>query len=218
MTEKVWLESADPSVMLDRLATRASPRRLRLFATACCLQTWEAFEYECDRDAILVAEQFADQLVGEEVRFSAEQNLAVSHDFLNVDYEFALNATYYLLAKDFSIRDASLCVRTMSDSAPNLKSGSEASQTSLLHEQANNLRDIFGNPFRPVSFDPRWRTSDVVDVARGIYEDKAFERMPILADALMDAGCEDEQIIGHCRGEGPHVRGCWVVDLVLGKE
>jgi len=69
-----------------------------------------------------------------------------------------------------------------------------------------------------LTFDPRWRTSDVVDVARGIYEDKAFERMPILADALMDAGCEDEQIIGHCRGEGPHVRGCWVVDLVLGKE
>jgi len=84
--------------------------------------------------------------------------------------------------------------------------------------QSNFLRDIFGNPFRPVTFDPRWRTSDVVDVARGIYEDKAFERMPILADALMDAGCENEEIIGHCRGDGPHVRGCWVVDLVLGKE
>lgn len=63
---------------------------------------------------------------------------------------------------------------------------------------AKRLIDIAANPFRPVSFDPRWRTSDVVDVARGIYEDKAFERMPILADALMDAGCEDEQIIGHC--------------------
>jgi hypothetical protein len=80
------------------------------------------------------------------------------------------------------------------------------------------IRDIFGNPFRPVTFDPRWRTSDVVGLARAIYDDKAFERMPILADALMDAGCEDEQIIAHCRGDGPHVRGCWVVDLVLGKE
>ncbi|HEX3149646.1 MAG TPA: hypothetical protein VHR66_16340 [Gemmataceae bacterium] len=80
------------------------------------------------------------------------------------------------------------------------------------------LRDIFGNPFRPVAFDPRWRTSDSVGVARGIYEDRAFERMPILADALMDAGCDDEQVLSHCRGEGPHVRGCWVVDLVLGKE
>jgi hypothetical protein len=84
--------------------------------------------------------------------------------------------------------------------------------------QSDLVRDIFGNPFRPVAFDPRWRTSDVVGLAQAIYDDKAFERMPILADALMDAGCEDEQIIGHCRGKGPHVRGCWVVDLVLGKE
>jgi hypothetical protein len=84
--------------------------------------------------------------------------------------------------------------------------------------QADFVRDIFGNPFRPVTFDPRWRTSDVVGLARAIYDDKAFERIPILADALMDAGCEEEQIIGHCRGDGPHVRGCWVVDLVLGKE
>jgi hypothetical protein len=80
------------------------------------------------------------------------------------------------------------------------------------------VRDIFGNPFRPVEFDPRWRTSDVVGLARAIYDDRAFERMPILADALMDAGCEHEEIIGHCRGDGPHVRGCWVVDLILGKE
>ncbi len=79
------------------------------------------------------------------------------------------------------------------------------------------IRDIFGNPFRPVTFDPRWRTSDVVGLAQAIYDDKAFERMPILADALMDAGCEEEQIIAHCRGDGPHVRGCWVVDLVLEK-
>ena len=83
---------------------------------------------------------------------------------------------------------------------------------------AQRIRDIFGNPFCPVAFDPRWRTSDVVGLARAIYEDKAFERMPILADALMDAGCEEEQVISHCRGDGPHVRACWVVDLVLGKE
>jgi hypothetical protein len=84
--------------------------------------------------------------------------------------------------------------------------------------QCKLLRDIFGNPFRPIAFDPRWRTSDVLGLARAIYDDEAFERMPILADALMDAGCEDEQVISHCRGPGPHVRGCWVVDLVLGKE
>lgn len=79
------------------------------------------------------------------------------------------------------------------------------------------LRDIFGNRVRKVPFGPRWRTSDVVGLARAIYEDRAFERMPILADALMDAGCENEEIIGHCRGNGPHVRGCWVVDLIFEK-
>jgi hypothetical protein len=78
--------------------------------------------------------------------------------------------------------------------------------------------DVVGNPFRPVTCDPRWRTSDTVGLAQAIYDDRAFDRLPILADALMDAGCEDEQIISHCRSDGPHVRGCWVVDLVLGKE
>jgi hypothetical protein len=80
------------------------------------------------------------------------------------------------------------------------------------------LHCIFGNPFRTVAFDPRWRTADVLGLARGIYEDRAFDRLPLLADALMDAGCGEDQLLAHCRSEGPHVRGCWVVDLVLGKE
>jgi hypothetical protein len=84
--------------------------------------------------------------------------------------------------------------------------------------QATQVRDIFGNPFRPVAFDPGWRTSDAVALARAIYDERSFDRLPILADALMDAGCEDEQVIEHCRSEGTHVRGCWVVDLVLEKE
>jgi hypothetical protein len=81
-----------------------------------------------------------------------------------------------------------------------------------------HIRDIFGNPFRPVALDPRWLTSTVLDLARTIYEERVFERLSILADALMDAGCDTGEIINHCRGPGPHVRGCWVVDLLLGKE
>ncbi len=79
------------------------------------------------------------------------------------------------------------------------------------------IRDIFGNPFRPVAFDPDWRTSDAVAISRGMYESRDFAAMPILADALQDAGCENADILDHCRGPGPHVRGCWVVDQVLGK-
>jgi hypothetical protein len=81
------------------------------------------------------------------------------------------------------------------------------------------LRDIFGNPFRPVEFDAAWRTSTVVALAEGIYAERAFDRMPILADALQDAGCDNEDVLSHCRDTSlTHVRGCWVVDLMLGKQ
>jgi hypothetical protein len=79
------------------------------------------------------------------------------------------------------------------------------------------FRDVVGNPFRPVAFDPAWRTSTAVALARQMYESREFLAMPILADALQDAGCEDEAILTHCRDANqPHVRGCWVCDLVLG--
>jgi hypothetical protein len=80
------------------------------------------------------------------------------------------------------------------------------------------LRDIFGNPYRPVAVDPSWRTSTVLALAEGIYQERAFDRLPILADALQDAGCEDEQLLSHCRGAGPHVLGCWAVDILLEKK
>jgi hypothetical protein len=83
--------------------------------------------------------------------------------------------------------------------------------------QAALCRDIFGNPFRPVAVDPAWLTSTVVSLAEGIYAERAFDRLPILADALMDAGCDNPDILEHCRGPGPHVRGCWVLDGVLGR-
>jgi hypothetical protein len=82
---------------------------------------------------------------------------------------------------------------------------------------ADIMRDIVGNPFRTMTIDPAWLTSTVLTLAQGIYAERAFDRLPILADALQDAGCENADMLGHCRGPGPHVRGCWVVDLILGK-
>ena len=83
--------------------------------------------------------------------------------------------------------------------------------------QAALLRDIFGNPFRPASCDPSWLTPAVVALATAIYRDRAFDRMPSLADALQDAGCDVANILTHCRSDEPHVRGCWVTDLLLGR-
>ena len=88
--------------------------------------------------------------------------------------------------------------------------------------QTDLLRCIFGPlPFRPAFLAPSWlawNNGTAPKIAQAIYEDRAFERSPILADALEDAGCTDAEILGHCRLPGPHTRGCWVVDLLLGKE
>ena len=84
---------------------------------------------------------------------------------------------------------------------------------------ANLLRDVAGpRPFRPVSLLLCMATDTALSLARQMYESRDFSAMPILADALQDAGCDNDDILDHCRGPGPHVRGCWVVDLVLGKE
>ena len=80
------------------------------------------------------------------------------------------------------------------------------------------IREVFGNPFRPITLKPSWLTSTVLALATGIYADKAFDRMPILADALQEAGCDNDDILDHCRHPGEHVRGCWVVDLLLNKK
>jgi hypothetical protein len=89
----------------------------------------------------------------------------------------------------------------------------------LPEQVAHIMRDIVGNPFRPVSFSPAWRSDTALSLAHQMYESRDFGAMPILADALQDVGCEDEQLLNHCRDTNqPHVRGCWVVDLVLGKE
>jgi hypothetical protein len=86
-------------------------------------------------------------------------------------------------------------------------------------EYCRLLFDLFGPlPFRRTTSAPRWLTPTVVALADGAYAHREFDRLPILADALEDAGCDNADILAHCRGPGPHVRGCWVVDLLLGKE
>ncbi|MBP3955563.1 hypothetical protein J8F10_09745 [Gemmata sp. G18] len=84
--------------------------------------------------------------------------------------------------------------------------------------QAMLVREVFGNPLHSVVFSPDLCTNTVLTLAQQMYEGREFSAMPILADALQDAGCDDTDVLDHCRGSGPHVRGCWVVDLILGKE
>jgi hypothetical protein len=83
---------------------------------------------------------------------------------------------------------------------------------------ATLLREQLGNPFRPYTFDPHWRTETVIALATGIEGERTFDRMPILADALEEAGCDERPMLDHLRGPGPHAVGCWVLDLILDRE
>lgn len=79
------------------------------------------------------------------------------------------------------------------------------------------LRDIFGNPYRPITADESWRTGTVIALAHGAYSNREFGVLPFLADALEEAGCTDLEILTHCRQPGLHAQGCWVLDILLGK-
>jgi hypothetical protein len=95
-----------------------------------------------------------------------------------------------------------------------------ASRSSEGKEYCSLLHEVFGNSFRLVIIDPswvNWHGGTIPRMAQAIYDDRSFDQMPILADALEEAGCTDQDILAHCRGPGPHVRGCWVLDLILGK-
>jgi hypothetical protein len=212
MTEDEWLGSEDALKLLEfhhanfgKIARDLKPadrfhRKGRLFACACCYYVIECAKSGSAR-SIEIAEQFADGEVNKRALEAERRSLAIpgwaSRPFIVTD---AINS---LLRSPLAVAHV---MQICTASAHDWKWFSAFA------------RDILGNPFRPVPFGPRWRTSDVNGLARSIYGDRAFDRMPILADALMDAGCADEQFLSHCRGAGPHVRGCWVVDLVLGKE
>ena len=106
-----------------------------------------------------------------------------------------------------------------SEHAKSMQQVFDAAMQAERAQQALLVRDIFGKSFhKKARIQRRWRTDTVVALASQMYESRDFSAMPILADALQDAGCDSAEILDHCRGPGPHVRGCWVVDLVLRKE
>jgi hypothetical protein len=96
-----------------------------------------------------------------------------------------------------------------------------ASREDISALQCRLFRDVIGNPFRPVALDPswlHWKDRGVQRLARAIYEERRFHELPALGDALAQAECTNTAVLAHCREPGEHVRGCWVVDLLLGKK
>jgi hypothetical protein len=227
MAEADWLACTSPVPMLYSLRDMASERKLRLFAVACCRRMLRAAEGSTDsrwtrhpdprsRRAAEVAERYADAC-------ATAEELAAFH--------VARGSPRPVMFAD-AFHAADEVVKQATDAAgsaawgpwPDAGTDFERVKTAEAAERAAQvalLRDLFGNPFRPVGFDPSWLSwnqGTIASLARTIYDGRTFDLLPILGDALQDAGCADEAILGHCRMMGEHVRGCWVIDLLLGKE
>jgi hypothetical protein len=217
MTEEVWLPCSEPSGMLEWLCTerQVSERKLRLFACAVCYRIHKLLIDSNSLRTVQVTEAFADgDATDDELRSAADATVS--------SWEALEFSTAFDEARRYAVAAMAHAAGTVRPAHWALVSATRAVELrgtaeSVVPSFAELLRDIFGNPFRSVELDPRWLASAVLDLARTIYEERCFERMPILADALMDAGCDDEVILGHCRGSGPHTHGCWLIDLILGK-
>jgi hypothetical protein len=207
VTEAQWLACTDPMPMLEFLCGKASDRKLRLFACAVARELWDKLDNAESRRAIEAAEKFADGLVTANELKSAWN--AACLVFSSVSGMEAAGAA----ANCAYIKAAEAATSTLKHAA----SWAGVRGTGVIVA----IRDIIGNPFRPSSINAAWlavNDAAVVMIAQAVYVELALDRMGILADALEDAGCTDPAILTHLRSPGPHVRGCWVLDLLTGRE
>ena len=204
MTEQQWLKENRPRVMIDFLRGNQrvrNDRKLRLFACACARATSHLLRNERCVRAIEIGERFADGEATDEQRKQAALTARVTRDYrgsgMIAGYRASLTVAAYAGYSSFYAANA----------------GEDP-------EQCEWLRDLYGNPFHSARLDPAWlawNDGTVVKLAQSIYENRAFDGLPVLADALSEAGCDDTELLLHCRQPMGHVRGCWVCDLLSGK-
>jgi len=209
MTEAEWNACTDPGPMLEFLRGKASDRKLRLFAVACCRRIHHLLADDRSQRALDVAEKFADGLCSEAERLEAEALAWSAYCDLAPEIN-SVPVAHFPAAEAAEV--------AVSDNYPAFAYSLVEEADSGNSRDGNFLRDIFGPLPRRISLNPAWLTPTVTAIAQTVYEDRAFDRLPILADALEDAGCTNQDILAHCRQPGEHCRGCWVVDLLLGKE
>jgi hypothetical protein len=227
MDEAAWREAIGPEPLVAFLASSLSERKLRLFACACCRQVWHLLPDEKSRRAVAVAERYADGLVEQRERTAARASAlqatraggSVTGQAAWAPY-WAASSSIRPVIWNASVAAAEALVRHAVRHRVDAAAYNAARAAAAL-EQAGLFRDLTGNPFRPVRIDSAWLTWNdrlVVRLAQAVYEESAFDRLPILGDALEDAGCTDADILTHCRAADSHARGCWVVDALLGQE
>jgi hypothetical protein len=227
--------------MLKFLRGKASDRKLRLFACACCRRAWDFLPAEESRHAILVAERFADGLAsaGElttagrrasrPARDAATRRISNSPGaagkaaaaLFGSDAYSRIRAAYAEPSRKGAPRQAAKELGLSAEAANDPRDAYLEAEAREAAEQAALMREVFGNPFRPPPANApavlAWRQGAPRRVAESIYTARRFEDLPVLADMLEEAGCCDEQLLSHLRGPGPHVRGCVAVDAILGR-
>jgi hypothetical protein len=238
MTEAEWFNCTDPTPLLELLRGGGSDRQFRLFAVACCRRMWHLLPDERSRKAVEVAERFAEGTAEEaELRSTT---LGMEFDPATLEsaaflaavrrYDRPSTLFYYGIVDMTHLDEAaqrrleSICLsgwQFPADVAVAVARRARAvDPPTEAAAQASLVRCVFGNPFRPAAIDPAllgWDGGTVVKIARGIYDERAFDRLPVLGDALEDAGCADADVLAHCRQPGPHAIGCWVIDSLLGR-
>ena len=217
MTESEWLECSKPTPMLEFVLSTASTRKLRLFACACCRAIWDALSDNNLRSDVERAERIADDLAAEQQRV-LPKTLQMGAYILSPT-QCAGSAVRWAVESPLRMQEA------RNGAALVVESVSVRRRWQITVNQSRYIRDIFANPFRSVSIHDAWLTPTVTTLAQAAYDNRTLPsgeldpaRLAVLADALMDAGCDSADILSHLREPGPHVRGCWVVDLLLGKE
>jgi hypothetical protein len=223
-TDAEWLACNDPERMLEFLQEKASDRKMRLFGVACCRRIWHLLIDTRSKNAVLVVERDADQSRPEEVAdaFHESENAFRACEYTTDRHADAAGAARRLAEPCEDMLEKAIRVSLGAANAAGYREDSSYSATredveAECHHQCHLLRCIFGNSFRPVALDRSWLTPGVVTLAQSIYENRSFDRMPMLADALENSGCDDAEILSHCRTQREHTRGCWVIDNLLGK-
>jgi hypothetical protein len=232
MTEAEWLTSTDPTPMLDFLWGKTTDRKLRLFACACCRRIWHLLTDERSRCLVKTVEQYADGLA----TIFDVSNASDIHENAVSTYDFKAPwfAAMYATSPSHCQQSASEAAQAVGcatwwesipEDDPIIGVLDSSGRDTEAEAQCLLLRDILGNPFRPASRSPAWLTPTALALAQAAYDnpllpsgrlDKAH--LAVLADALEEADCTNLDILNHCRQSVEHVRGCWVLDLLLGKQ
>lgn len=231
MTEQEWLTANKPRPMLKFLLDKLTERKLRLFAFACCRRIWSLLRDDRTRNAVEAGERYADSLISRQELRQAEVSGRAA--FSEARRRQTNNQEYYAAAVGMGPpRNGSEsradwpAIASFAARAVDREEGEAWFQE--LACQSRLFRCVSGNPFRPVTIDQSWiawNDGTIIKLAQAIYDEHDLPsghldagRLAILADALEEAGCAHADILSHCRSPEPHVRGCWVVDLLLGKE